>query len=468
MKTKVILLSGLSLMVFIQWTPAPGQVPEVSTCMGTGQPGFVNGSVDTARFNHPFGLCMAFDGTLYVADADNHCIRAVIPFSSAVTLAGTGQAGFLDGPALNALFNSPAGVCIDPDSNIVYVSDFQNHRIRKISNGYVTTLAGSGVAGYLDGQGNQARFNYPRGICRDQAGNLYVADSWNHRIRKISPDGTVTTWAGGGTAMGVGSVGALVDAQDTAARFYTPAGLTADLQDNLYVADAYNHRIRKITPQQQVTTLAGSGSSGSGQGAYLDGPAGTARFNTPTEVFYSCCYCPGNTEVVFVSDTYNNRIRAVRNLAVSPVVSTYAGNGQPAFIDGPADSASFHFPRALTGIFGDATCWMFIADYNNHAIRMIQDYFGGTDIPEQPSAEAAFYPNPSLGVVYIRNEELHKGPHTVDVYDSHGRLVHREANVAGRPALLNLTHLKQGLYLIRMERQDGRGFAAKLLLQTDH
>ncbi len=135
----------------------------------------------------------------------------------------------------------------------MYVSDFINQRIRKISNDMeVTTIAGSGQAGYLEGPADEAKFNYPRGICLDDTGNIYIGDSWNHRIRKISTDGIVSTWAGGGTTIGVQSVGDYVDASDTAARFYTPCEVSIDQFNNIFVADAYNHRIRKIDPTRMV------------------------------------------------------------------------------------------------------------------------------------------------------------------------------------------------------------------------
>ncbi len=465
MKTQraISLLSTFLILGSLQ-----AQQPMVSTCMGTGQPGLVNGSIDSARLNHPFGLFYATDGSLYVADANNHCIRLIYPNSQASTLAGTGVAGFQDGPLLTARFNSPSGLCVDADSGIVYVCDFQNQRIRKIQNGMVSTLAGTGVAGYLDGPGSQAQFNYPRGICRDAQGNLYIADSWNHRIRKITPDGTVSTYAGGGSAMGVGSIGSLLDGQDTAARFYTPSGITIDLQGNLYVADAYNHRIRKIDTQQLVTTLAGSGPTGQNQGGFQDGPANTARFNTPTEVFYTCCYCPDNGEAVFVSDTYNNRIRAVRQLTGSPYVSTYAGTGQAGFVDGPADSARFNYPRGLSGIFGNASCFMFLADYNNNVIRSIHDYFTGMDEENSISRKVKVYPNPCSGSLYVAIEGHSASTLRLELYDILGRRVIQPVESGESKAVLDLSGLKDGWYLLKVIFSDGIILTSKVILRASN
>jgi sugar lactone lactonase YvrE len=231
----------------------------VSTYAGTNTAAFTNGDTASARFKTPFGICMDKSGNLYLADAGNNCIRKISATGTVTTLAGTGLAGYVDGPALSAQFNSPTGVCVD-DSFNVYVADFQNQRIRKISfTGSVTTIAGSGTAGYLDGAPLTSQFNYPRGICRNKKGELFVGDSWNHRIRKIASNGTVSTYAGGGSTIGVSSIGSLVDAKDTAARFYTPCGLAIDRTGIIFVADAYNHRIRKIDTLKQVTTIAGSG-----------------------------------------------------------------------------------------------------------------------------------------------------------------------------------------------------------------
>ncbi len=254
----------------------------VTTYAGTGSPGFVNGDTSIASFNKPFGICIDPDGNLYLADAYNHCIRKIGIDGQVSTYAGTGTAGYLDGPADEAKFNQPINICLDDDGNM-YVSDFINQRIRKISSDMeVTTIAGSGQAGYLNGPANEAKFNYPRGICLDDTGNIYIGDSWNHRIRKISTEGIVSTWAGGGTSIGVQSVGDYVDASDTAARFYTPCELSIDQYNNIFVADAYNHRIRKIDPTRMVTTVAGTGESGPDGGGFQNGIASEAMFKVPT------------------------------------------------------------------------------------------------------------------------------------------------------------------------------------------
>lgn len=424
---------------------AGAQWPVVSTFFGTGQSGFVNGSQDTARFNHPFGLSTGYQGQVFIADADNHCIRVINTAGLAETYAGTGSAGYLDGPVSQAKFNAPSDIWADPDSNIVYVCDFQNQRIRKIANGMVTTFAGSGQAGYLDGAATTARFNYPRGICRDPQGNLYIGDSWNHRIRKITPDGNVTTYAGGGIAIGVGSVGALVDAQGTDARFYTPSGLTMDEEGNIYVADAYNHRIRKIDPQQNVTTFAGSGPTGVGQGGYVNGPPLSARFNTPTEVKYFGTYCPGDAPALFIADTYNNRIRMMREDAGPWDVISYAGSGIAGYQNGPADSARFNWPRAITGWFGNASCALYVADYNNHSIRLLQDVYTG--MAELPGKEGfSLWPNPASAFIQMEIPEKYSSSCKIVVKDVRGQELIK--TLTNKNETLDISKLSAGLYFI--------------------
>ncbi len=207
----------------------------VSIYAGTGSSGFVNGDTSIASFNRPFGICIDTAGNLYIADAYNNCIRKISTDGQVSIYAGSGTAGYLDGEASEAKFNQPLNICLDDEGNM-YVSDFINQRIRKISSDMmVTTIAGTGQSGHQNGAAAEAKFNYPRGICIDDTGNLYIGDSWNHRIRKISVDGVVSDWAGGGTVIGVQSVGDYVDASDTAARFYTPCELSIDQFNNIFV-----------------------------------------------------------------------------------------------------------------------------------------------------------------------------------------------------------------------------------------
>ena len=265
----------------------------VSTFAGSGTEGFANGTGASAQFNSPVGIALDASGNMYVADSDNHRIRKITPAGAVTTLAGSGTYGFADGTGASAQFKCPHGVAVDASGN-VYVADRYNHCIRKITPaGAVTTLAGSGTEGFADGTSVAAQFKHPYGVAVDASGNVYVADTNNDRIRKITPAGAVTTLAGGNNSGFADGVGA-------AARFTTPTGITIDAAGNLYVAEYNNQRIRRITPAGAVTTLAGSGTHG-----FADGTGATAQFYSPFSVALDAS---GN---IYVGDSYNNRIRKI-------------------------------------------------------------------------------------------------------------------------------------------------------------
>jgi sugar lactone lactonase YvrE len=246
--------------------------------------GYRDGPAESARFNGPSGMAVDRSGTVYVADFGNHLVRKVTPDGVVSTLAGkyvfdlNRQApvgGFNDGPGAEARFNGPFGMAVDQEGNI-FVGEVYNNDIRKITPaGVVTSFAGSRVAGSADGTGAAAGFNQPEGVALDQLGNLYVADQLNNTIRKITPAGVVTTLAGlagkWGSADGIGQ----------AARFSWPVAVAVDSAGNLYVADSSNHLIRKVTPGGVVTTLAGlagifGGADGTGSSAQFNYPHGVA------------------------------------------------------------------------------------------------------------------------------------------------------------------------------------------------
>jgi sugar lactone lactonase YvrE len=334
----------------------------VSVLAGSGASGYVDGSGTAAQFSYPNGVAVDGAGNLYVADENNHRIRKISSGGEATTLAGSGgtgdsNGGYADGPGTAAQFFRPFGVAVDGAGN-VYVADTYNHRIRKItSDGEVTTLAGSGASGYADGTGTAAQFTFPSGVAVDGAGNVYVGDYNNHRIRKITPGGEVTTLAGSG-ATGAFN-GGYADGPGTAAQFYSPMGVAVDSAGNVYVADMNNHRIRKITPGGVVTTLAGSGASG-----YTEGTGTEAQFYAPRSVAVDSA---GN---VYVVDNFNQRIRKI---TPGGVVTTLAGSGATGmgnggYAEGPGTEAQFSNPL---GVAVDSAGNVYVTDTNNQRIRKI-------------------------------------------------------------------------------------------------
>jgi sugar lactone lactonase YvrE len=212
----------------------------VTTLAGSGVGIFADGQGTSATFYNPFGVSVDGSGNVYVADFLNHRIRKITATGVVTTLAGSGYSAFADGNSTSASFNQPTRAVVDGSGN-VYVADQHNHRIRKITaTGVVTTLAGSGNSTFADGNGTSASFRYPTDVAVDGNGVLYVADTGNHRIRKITPSGVVTTLAGSGIA-------GYADGQEKEAIFNLPTSVALDSDGNLYVSDRGNNRIRKIT-----------------------------------------------------------------------------------------------------------------------------------------------------------------------------------------------------------------------------
>jgi sugar lactone lactonase YvrE len=306
----------------------------------------------SALLEYPAGIGEDSSGNFYVADAFGNTIQKITSAGVVSTLAGSsGQAGSQDGVGASARFNQPGGVVVAGNGN-VYVADTGNATIRKIApDGTVTTVAGSPAnRGNTDGVGSAASFSSPYGIALDAGGNLFVADAMNATVRKIAPDGTVTTLAGSagnrGDADGVG----------TAARFNFPSGVAVDAGGNVYVTDTYNDTIRKIDPSGAVTTLAGSaGISGS-----TDGAGHTALFNQPDNLAVDAA---GS---LFVADTGN---ATVRKVTAAGAVTTIAGMpGIAGWGDSSGGIVLFNQPHSLAI---DASASLFVADTGNAAIRRI-------------------------------------------------------------------------------------------------
>jgi sugar lactone lactonase YvrE len=324
----------------------------VTTVAGTaGSYGIEDGTGAAASFWSPASVTVDGAGNLFVAEPHD-IIRKITPAGDVTTLAGkVGSTGSADGTGAAASFNNPTGVAADGTGNL-FVADYQNCTIRKITPaGAVTTLAGTpGLSGSADGTGAAASFKNPTGVAVDGLGNVFVADSSNHTIRKITPAGAVTTLAGTPGSTGSG------DGTGAAARFQFPTGVAVDGAGNVFVADAGNHNIRKITPGGTVTTLAGAwGLSGS-----ADGTGAAASFSNPNGVAVD------GARNVFVADSGN---RTIRKITPAGAVTTLAGTpGLSGSADGTGAAASFSNPY---GMAADGAGNVFVADAISHNIRRI-------------------------------------------------------------------------------------------------
>lgn len=326
-----------------------GQYPTISIA-GYGK-GFSDGVGRNAKLYYPEAIAIDLADNIYIADTKNHRIRKLNPKGELSTIAGSSESGHLDGASSEAKFNCPSAVIVDKEGNL-YVSDTINHVIRKITtDGQVTTLAGiAGKKGCVDGDAKKAKFFRPEGLTIDDQGNLYVADFGNHRIRKIDPKGNVSTFAG--------SEEGYQDGILTEAKFKYPKGLALDSRGNLYVADMTNQRVRKITPETQVTTIAGGG---------IDHRFDCSLEDIPAKD--SFLYSPKAIVIDINNDIYLSDYNSVKKIsAASGKMSILAGQNRGNYKEALGKEALFYSP---TGLAIDSQGCICVADTDNSRIRKI-------------------------------------------------------------------------------------------------
>jgi uncharacterized protein (TIGR03437 family) len=326
----------------------------ITRVAGTGVDGFSGdgGPALAARLNQPSGLAIDASGNLFIADTINRRVRKIGPDGTITTVAGNGGVGYSgdNGPATSAQLYDPNGIALDA-SGILFIADEYNQRVRKVGpDGIITTVAGNGTAGYSGdgGPATGAQLNDPNGIALDASGILYIADTDNSRIRRVGSDGTITTVAGNGTGGYSGDGGLAAKAQ-----LNGPKGISIDATGNLYIADTNNNRVRKVSTAGAITTVAGNGALGyAGDG----GPATSAKMAYPYGVTLD------KAGYLYITDQGNQRIRKVTGGTISTIAGSTFGDGAPAVF------GSLNTPNAVAK---DKNGNVYVADSFHNSVRKI-------------------------------------------------------------------------------------------------
>lgn len=404
---------------FAAWSQSPIWYETIDWA-GTGVSGSVDGRAAQAQFRYPAGLLAGKNGVLLIADTYNHLIRQADAAGQVRTLAGQARfaaetrepnGSWADGKGTEARFNEPMGMAEDRFGNL-YIADAGNHVIRKLDkSGRVTTVAGSGLAGWKDGTGPEARFNEPRDVAVAEDGSLYVADALNHVIRRIDANGRVTTlnarskriveYAPGAVAAG----GDYADGKLAESKFNEPSSLAFTPSGELVVSDSGNQRLRLVNlKQKRVTTLAGAGSVASysgkfpdthlyAEGGYRNGKASEALFNGPAGIAVTA---EGG---IVVADRWNHAIRYLYD----GKVYTLSGSGRTGHQNGWAEQATFREPMDVA-VLSNGT--IAVADGFNNSIRLIRRY----TLPEEVRSPAAASPPAQDAVNTVYNDRRVETP----------------------------------------------------------
>jgi hypothetical protein len=437
---KKITLIGSCLIVLLSYT-SKAQI--ISTVAGNGTAGYLGdgGPATSAELSDPGDVKFDAAGNYYIVDIlNNNAIREVNGSTGVITtVAGNGTPGFSGdgGAATSAQLDIPGGVAIDNAGNI-YIADRNNNRIRKVtkSTGFISTIAGTGTAGFTGdgGLATAAEISAPNGgIAVDASGNIFFGDGGNNRIRVISGStGIITTIVGNGTA-GFSGDGGLA----TSAEINLPYGIAFDAAGNLYIADQNNNRIRKVTKSTGIiTTVAGNGTSGyTGDG----GTATSAELKQPAGVIVDA---GGN---IYISDTYNMVIRKVA--AYNGNIYTIAGDGiQGSTGDGgQPTSAELNEPLGLSL---SPAGYLYIADWGNHKIRMITSPLAVNELSDNSSI--AVYPNPATQLLFVKCTAVSNASN-ISVMDILGNLVlSQPINAQQSTAQVDITNLAAGMYFVKV------------------
>jgi sugar lactone lactonase YvrE len=415
----------------------------ITTYAGGGTNGLGDGGLATnAHLGVTGGIAFDTLGNLFIADPNDNRIRKVDAITNIITtFAGNGNLGFSgdSGLAINATFNGISYLAVDNKNNL-YVSDFNNNRIRRIniSTGVITTIVGKGISGY-GGDNGPARFallDGPAGICFDKFGNFYISDLNNYVIRKVDTFGIITTYVGIGTPGFSGDNG-----EADSAQIWDTQQMTIDSFGDLIIADIGNNRVRKIDFNTHIiSTVAGYGN-------YLYNGDGISATNAGMDP-YAVAFDPSGN--LFIADHDNQRIRKID---ASGIINTVAGNGNLGFSgdNGIADSAEFHFP--IDVIF-DKCGNLYISDNANNRIRKVTfDTSCGTTTVQKISLNntISLYPNPIENELTITNAPLGT---SIRVYDVVGRLVFNSTLNAKKESI-NTSAWERGTYFIEMILPDG-------------
>lgn len=426
---KILFLSVLILAEVLR-----GQNYLVTTIAGNGTPNLLDGIGTASECNAPYELCSDGANTIYFCDTYNHVVRKYDKATGQVTtIAGTGVLGFQDGPSNTARFNYPEGIVVK--NNLLIIGDNYNHRIRQIdmNTNMVTTIAGTGTAGHLDGSAATAKFKNPKFLTQDKNGDIYISDYANNCVRKLS-NGQVTTIAGI-----PGSTG-FVNGPGATAKFGGISDLCIDTATgNIYLTDNYNNVIRMIDPLYNVSTYVGTGTAG-----HVDGSSTTAQFDFPSSLDLT------TNRVMYVTggsggDNSIRKIDSARN------VTTVAGNIASGFQDGLAAAALFNQPY---GVCYDNFCNIYIADSFNHRLRRMTIPEGPAGCTmgmvdfEDPRFVIQIYPNPSSGIFKLALPKS-GGDYSYKITDSFGNLV---MGGSLRSTEIDCSSLVNGVYIIAVTR----------------